>query len=205
MTFRTRFRVQTSPRNPKCSGPFSRSSGSLSVRSSSESFGGRPGRGEVLSASLPPSRAFFIHWLTAPSLTPRASAMSVCFQPSCFNSKARKRRASRQSGGVGSIVRACFVREQRFSTQDTKLYALTHTSVKEISRGRSFSVSISVAMTVLKLVVDLRAVAHAERQQACVVELSGARHGDHPFRKDLGSNQSGRVQITWDRSRTSRS
>ena len=79
MTFRTRFRVQTSPRNPKCFGPFSRSSGSLSVRSSSESFGGRPGRGEVLSAFLPSSRAFFIHWLTAPSLTPRASATGGLF------------------------------------------------------------------------------------------------------------------------------
>src|SRR5918993_130160 len=38
-----------------------------------------------------------IHWLTAPSLTPRASAISVCFQPSSFNSKARKRLPSRQS------------------------------------------------------------------------------------------------------------
>jgi len=36
-----------------------------------------------------------IHWLTAPSVTPRASAISVCFQPCSFNSKARKRLPSR--------------------------------------------------------------------------------------------------------------
>ena len=74
MTFRTRFQVQTSPRNPKCSGPSSKREGSFSVRSSSESFGGRPGLGSVLSASLPPSRAFFIQWLTELSLAPSASA-----------------------------------------------------------------------------------------------------------------------------------
>lgn len=41
--------------------------------------------------------ARLIHWLTAPSVTPRASAISVCFQPCSFNSKARKRLPSGQS------------------------------------------------------------------------------------------------------------
>jgi hypothetical protein len=50
-----------------------------------------------LKACTPSSLARFIHWLTAPSVTPRASAISVCFQPCSFNSKARKRLPSRQS------------------------------------------------------------------------------------------------------------
>ncbi len=49
-----------------------------------------------LKACTPSSLARFIHWLTAPSVTPRASAISVCFQPCSFNSKARKRLPSRQ-------------------------------------------------------------------------------------------------------------
>jgi hypothetical protein len=44
----------------------------------------------------PSSLARFIHWLTAPSVTPKASAISDCFQPRSFNSKARKRLPSRQ-------------------------------------------------------------------------------------------------------------
>jgi hypothetical protein len=44
-----------------------------------------------------PSLARFIHWLTAPSVTPRALAISLWFQPSCLSSQALRRRASRQS------------------------------------------------------------------------------------------------------------
>jgi hypothetical protein len=47
-------------------------------------------------ASTPCSLARFIHWLTAPSVTPRASAISFCFQPCSFSSKARRRLPSRQ-------------------------------------------------------------------------------------------------------------
>jgi hypothetical protein len=58
--------------------------------------------------TLPSSLARFIHWLTAPSVTPRASAISDCFQPRSFNSKARKHLPSRQSlawlDDVSSIV-----------------------------------------------------------------------------------------------------
>jgi hypothetical protein len=50
-----------------------------------------------LKASTPFSLARFIHWLTAPSVTPRASAICFCFQPRSFSSKARKRLPSRQS------------------------------------------------------------------------------------------------------------
>jgi len=50
-----------------------------------------------LRASMPSCSARFIHWLTAPLLTPKARAMSRCFQPSCFSSHARSRRPSRQS------------------------------------------------------------------------------------------------------------
>jgi len=50
-----------------------------------------------LKPSTPFSLACFIHWLTAPSVTPRAWAICVCFQPCSFSSKARKRLPSRQS------------------------------------------------------------------------------------------------------------
>ena len=42
------------------------------------------------------SLARFIHWLRAPSVTPRASAICFCFQPCSFSSKARRRLPSRQ-------------------------------------------------------------------------------------------------------------
>ena len=68
-----------------------------SARSSSLRRGGGPGGGLCLKACTPFSLARFIHWLTAPSVTPRASAICVCFQPRSFSSKARKRLPSRQS------------------------------------------------------------------------------------------------------------
>jgi hypothetical protein len=46
----------------------------------------------------PPACALLIHWLTAPCVTPKASAIRFWVQPSCwYNSKARNRRPSRQS------------------------------------------------------------------------------------------------------------
>jgi hypothetical protein len=75
--------------------PPANSSGNL-ARWSSLRRDGAPGGGLCLKASTPSSLARFIHWLTAPSLTPRASAISVCFQPRSFNSKSRKRLPSRQ-------------------------------------------------------------------------------------------------------------
>src|SRR5215207_1026977 len=70
------------------------------ARSSSLRRGGAPGGGVCLKPSTPSSSLArrFIHWLTAPSVTPRASsAISVCFQPRSVSSKARKRLPSRQS------------------------------------------------------------------------------------------------------------
>src|SRR3989304_5281355 len=90
--------VHTSSRKPKCRAPLASSPGSFSI-CSSLSFGVGPGAGLLRSASPPPSLARFSHWLTAPSLTPRASAISFCFQLFCFSSQARRRRASRQSPG----------------------------------------------------------------------------------------------------------
>ena len=76
--------------------PRARSSGSL-ARSSSLRRALAPGGGLCLRASTPSSFARFIHWLTAPLLTPKARAISCCFQPSCLSSHARSRRPSRQS------------------------------------------------------------------------------------------------------------
>jgi hypothetical protein len=50
-----------------------------------ELLGSQPGVGPggswLCRASAPPSRARFSHWLTAPLVTPNASAMAVPFQP----------------------------------------------------------------------------------------------------------------------------
>ncbi len=98
MTVATRPRVQTAPRKPKCSAPWLNNVGNwLNCALLKRGFGPPPRR--LDNASAPPSRPFRNHWLTAPSLTPKAAAMSFCFQPVCFNSQARKRRASRQSFG----------------------------------------------------------------------------------------------------------
>src|SRR5215203_4648904 len=96
ITSATLAHVHTSPRKPYAGAPRSRSSGTLS-RCSSLRRGAAPGGGLCLKPSTPSSLTRFIHWLTAPSLTPRASAICVCFQPRSFSSKARKRLPSRQS------------------------------------------------------------------------------------------------------------
>jgi hypothetical protein len=54
-----------------------------------------PGAGRRFRASTPPPSRF-IHWLTAPLLTPEASAMRCWDHPSCLSSKALKRLPSRQ-------------------------------------------------------------------------------------------------------------
>src|SRR5215212_8704045 len=97
MTMATLSHVHTSPRKPCASAPRSRSSGTL-ARCSSLRRGRAPGAGRRFKASAPPpSRARFIHWLTAPLLTPRASAMCCWDHPCCLSSKALKRLPSRQS------------------------------------------------------------------------------------------------------------
>src|SRR5215207_2160791 len=96
ITSATLAHVHTSPRKPYASAPRSRSSGTL-ARCSSLRRGAAPGGGLCLKPCTPSSLARFIHWLTAPSVTPRASAICVCFQPRSFSSKARKRLPSRQS------------------------------------------------------------------------------------------------------------
>src|SRR5215212_2836330 len=96
MTTATLSHVHTSPLKPCAWAPCANSSGNL-ARWSSLRRDGAPGGGLCLKPSTPSSLARFIHWLTAPSVTPRASAISVCFQPRSFSSKARKRLPSRQS------------------------------------------------------------------------------------------------------------
>src|SRR5918992_2552781 len=87
--------VQTSPWKPKDSAPWARSSSSW-PRCSGDSRGGAPGGGRGCKPSTPPSRARFSHWLTAPWVTPRASAISRWFQPFWCSSQARKRPPTRQ-------------------------------------------------------------------------------------------------------------
>src|SRR5918994_2342267 len=95
ITIATLSQVHTSPLKSCAWAPWANSSGNL-ARWSSLRRDGAPGGGLCLKASAPLSLARFIHWLTAPSVTPRASAICVCFQPCSFNSKARKRLPSRQ-------------------------------------------------------------------------------------------------------------
>src|SRR5215210_4005844 len=96
MTTATLSHVHASPLKPCAWAPRTNSSGNL-ARWSSLRRDGAPGGGLCLKPSTPSSLARFIHWLTAPSLTPKASAICACFQPRSFSSKARKRLPSRQS------------------------------------------------------------------------------------------------------------
>jgi len=94
MSWAIRGWVQMSPRKPKDSAPCASSSGSWE-RCSGVSRGEAPGAFLRSKAWIPPSLARFSHWLTAPWVTPRASAMACCFQPFCLSSQARRRRPSR--------------------------------------------------------------------------------------------------------------
>ena len=96
ITSATRSHVQTSPPKPYASAPRKSRMGSW-LRCSALNFGVGPGAMRRYSLCTPSSRACFIHWLTAPRVTPKALAMALCFQPCCFNSQARRRRPSRQS------------------------------------------------------------------------------------------------------------
>src|SRR5207248_7835550 len=58
-----------------------------------------PGGGWLYRASTPPSRARFSHRLTAPLVTPKASAIAVPVQPCWWSAHARSLRPSRQSRG----------------------------------------------------------------------------------------------------------
>src|SRR6266566_5156480 len=101
MTSATRRAVQTSPRKPYVSAPFAKSWG-ICAFCSSVKRGFIPCGGCALRASTPCSRPRLSQWLTAPSLTPRATAMSFCFQPCSFKLQARLRRSSRQSAFLGA-------------------------------------------------------------------------------------------------------
>src|SRR5258706_4753234 len=99
MTSATRLQGHTWPRKPYASGPRSTRAGSGATCAALRR-GCRPGAGWRRNPSTPCSRPRLSHWLTAPAVTPRAAAMSCCFQPCSFSSQARCRRASRQSSCV---------------------------------------------------------------------------------------------------------
>jgi hypothetical protein len=96
MTVATRLAVQTSPRKPNASAPRASNAG-ICARCPAVSFGAAPGRGRLFKASSPPSRPRRIHWLTAPGVTPSASAIFRWLHPRAFNAQARSRRSSRHS------------------------------------------------------------------------------------------------------------
>jgi hypothetical protein len=93
MTSPTRLQVQNSPRNPYRAAPWDNNSGKRAF-SSAVSFGTAPRRGRACSPALPSCATRFIHWLTAPLVTPKTSATSSCVQPSCLSSNACHRRCS---------------------------------------------------------------------------------------------------------------
>jgi len=92
ITLATREQVHSSPRNPKLSAPRSRMSGSF-WRSALLKRKGRPDLGCSWRAASPPSWPRLIHWLTAPLVTPNASAISFCIQPVWYKVQARLRRS----------------------------------------------------------------------------------------------------------------
>jgi hypothetical protein len=95
MTWATLGWVQTSPRKPKADGPWASSSSSWS-RCWWANLGWRPGGLQWRRAWGPWVLVRLSHWLTAPLLTPKASAMRCWGQPSWDSSQARSRRPSRQ-------------------------------------------------------------------------------------------------------------
>ncbi len=84
MTSATRALVHTAPMKP-CASALRASRSGMVARCSAVSRGALPGNGRRRNASRPPSRVAFSHWLTAPRVTPSASAMRIAFQPcSCL-------------------------------------------------------------------------------------------------------------------------
>lgn len=88
-----RSRVQTCPRKQNDSAPRCKTSGRWASRSV-DSLRGAPGGGRRCRASGPPSRAPFIHWLTAPSLTPNSSTIPRRDHPRCLSFHACRRSRS---------------------------------------------------------------------------------------------------------------
>src|SRR6266566_3752142 len=89
----TRCPVQTLPRYPKAWAPAERSTGNC-ARCSGLIRSSPPFAMLRRHPSTPSSFPRLLQWLTAPCVTPRAIAMSSCFQPSPRNSQALKRRHS---------------------------------------------------------------------------------------------------------------
>lgn len=93
MTRAIREHVHNSPENPNAFGPRSRS-----ARRRDDCWSERrlpcPIRDLDNSGSFPPSRFILSHWLTAPWVTPSASAIATCVQPWSESSTARSRRHS---------------------------------------------------------------------------------------------------------------
>jgi hypothetical protein len=100
ITSATRFRGQTWPRNPEAAGRRCNKAG-RGASCSADSRRGAPGDGRGWRASVPPTRARGIHWLTAASLPPSASAIWRWDQPCCLRRQACHRRAAVQWWGVG--------------------------------------------------------------------------------------------------------
>src|SRR5215207_2264466 len=89
----TRWQVHSSPRKPYAWAPWDKNSGSR-ARCSAVSFGVAPAWGRERRPASPSSATRFIQRLTAPLVTPSASATSSCVQPSRLSSRARQRRRS---------------------------------------------------------------------------------------------------------------
>src|SRR2546423_2387072 len=97
ITCAMRRHVQTSPRKPYASAPCDKNSGII-FSWSLVSFGVAPLCGRACKLSMPCFCTAVIHWLTATFVTPKASAISCCVQPSRLSSSARQRRISFQLG-----------------------------------------------------------------------------------------------------------
>jgi hypothetical protein len=96
--------IQTSPMKSYASSVGASTLG-RTARYVSVCFGVGPGGGCDRSAAGPAVRARFSHWLTAPAVTPSASAIRFPLQPCSCSSSARSRRPFRQSrGGPPAIV-----------------------------------------------------------------------------------------------------
>lgn len=115
ITAAIRPQVHTSPRKPYASAPWRSKSGSC-CNSAAVNSGGRPVCGRAAKAFTPSRSTMCNHWLTAPLLTPNAVAIACERQPACFNSQARRRRASFQSWGRGCVLMPpYFLQPEKFS------------------------------------------------------------------------------------------
>jgi hypothetical protein len=100
ITVATRAHVQHSPRKPYASAPWDKSSG-IKRHWPPVSLIGPVGLGLARHSSTPCSRVCASHWLTAPALTPSASAICRWGHPCCLRCQACNRRASFQRWGFG--------------------------------------------------------------------------------------------------------